>query len=161
MPDTAPDTPSDASWQQDHLGLLAERARQRFDARVLALMARNDALTLSLSHLAARGRLGASHIQITRHLPSQGCRLTALAEAAGISKQAMGKLVDLCAAWGLVERQPDARDARAIRIVFTHTGAQWLAAYQRAVAQAQAEFRQAVGAEVATVVQLGLEAYTS
>ena len=152
--------PPDLHWRQTHLGRLTELARQRFDARVLALMAANADLALALCHLAARGRLGASHIQITRHLPPQGCRLTALADAAGISKQAMGKLVDQCAAWGLVERQPDARDARAIRVVFTHTGAQWLAAYRQAVAQAQAEFRQAVGAEVATVVQLGLEAYT-
>ena len=94
-----------ALWRQTHLGLLAEQARQRFDTRVLALMARNDELTLSLSHLAARGRLSASHIQITRHLPQQGCRLTELAERAGSTKQAMGELVDQCAAWGLVERR--------------------------------------------------------
>ncbi len=151
----------DTLWRQNHLGLLAEQARQRFDSRVLALMARNDELTLSLSHLAARGRLGASHIQITRHLAQTGCRLTELAQRAGITKQAMGKLVDQCGAWGLVDRQVDARDARAVRIVFTPTGQQWLAAYQQAVLQAEAEFRQAVGAEVAMVVQLGLEAYVA
>ena len=148
-------------WRQNHLGLLAERAQHRFDSRVLALMARNDALTLSLSHLAARGKLGASHIQITRHLALQGCRLTELAERAGITKQAMGKFVDQCTAWGLVERHADPRDARAVQIAFTIIGQQWLAAYQQAVAQAEAEFRLAVGAEVATVVQLGLEAYVS
>jgi DNA-binding MarR family transcriptional regulator len=73
----------------------------------------------------------------------------------------MGKLVDQCAAWGLVQRQPDARDARALRVVFTASGRLWLEAYQSAVAQAEDEFRQAVGAEVATVVHLGLEAYAS
>lgn len=156
-----PPTSHVALWRQTHLGLLAEQARQRFDTRVLALMARNDELTLSLSHLAARGRLAASHIQITRHLPQHGCRLTELAERAGITKQAMGKLVDQCAAWGLVERQPDPRDARAVRVVFTAAGEQWLTAYQQAVKQADVEFRQAVGAEVATVVHLGLEAYVS
>ncbi len=156
-----PTPTADTLWRQHHLGQLAERARQRFDARVLALMARSDELTLSLSHLAARGKLSASHIQITRHLTQQGCRLTELAERADITKQAMGKLVDQCAAWGLVERQADPRDARAVQIAFTPTGQQWLAAYQQAVAQAEAEFRQAVGAEVATVVHLGLEAYVS
>jgi len=151
--------PADTHWRQTHLGRLTELARHRFDARVLAVMAHDDELTLSLSHLAARGKLGASHIQITCHLPPHGCRLTELARFAGVTKQAMGKLVDQCAAWGLVERLPDPRDARAIQVVFTPTGQQWLAAYRRAVEQAESEFRQAVGAEVATVVQLGLEAY--
>ena len=156
-----PANTSDDSWRQTHLGRLAERARQRFDSRVLTLMAHDDELTLSLSHLAARGTLSASHIQITRHLQQQGCRLTELAELAGITKQAMGKLVDQCAAWGLVERQADPRDARAVQIMFTTTGLQWLSAYRQAVEQAEAEFRQAVGPEVATVVQLGLEAYVA
>ncbi|MEP6971660.1 MAG: MarR family transcriptional regulator [Betaproteobacteria bacterium] len=154
--DTADDT-----WRHTHLGRLTELARQRFDTRVLRLMADNEELALVLSHLAARGRLGASHIQITRHLPAGGCRLTTLAEHAGITKQAMGKLVDQCAAWSLVERQADARDARAIQVVFTDAGRQWLRVYRQAVLQAESEFRSAVGAEVATVVHLGLEAYVA
>ena len=52
-----PANTSDDSWRQTHLGRLAERARQRFDSRVLTLMAHDDELTLSLSHLAARGTL--------------------------------------------------------------------------------------------------------
>ena len=35
----------------------------------------------------------------------------------------------------------------------------WLRAFERAVAQAEDEFRAAVGRDVATVVALGLEAY--
>ena len=76
-----------------------------------------------------------------------------------MTKQAMGDLVDQCAAWGLVARQADPRDARARRIVFTPTGLDWLAAFRAAVAQAEDEFRAAVGVEVATVVALGLEVY--
>ena len=53
----------------------------------------------------------------------------------------------------------DPADARAKRIVFTAAGLDWLAAFQQAVAQAEAEFRAAVGTDVATVVALGLEAY--
>jgi DNA-binding MarR family transcriptional regulator len=149
------------SWRQTHLGRLLEMAGQRFEARVLALMAHNDALSLALSHLAGRGPLAAAHSQITRHLPLAGCSLTELASRAGITKQAMGKLVDQCSAWDLVQRLPDPRDARALRVVFTASGQLWLAAYQQAVQQAEAEFRQAVGTDVATVVQLGLEVYAS
>ena len=152
---------SEDGWRQTHLGRLLALALHRFDARVLALMAHNDALALALSNLAARGNLSASHIQITRHLPQIGCSLTELAARAGITKQAMGKLVDQCAAWDLVGRTPDPRDARSTRIAFTPTGVQWLRAYWQAVQQAQAEFRVAVGADVATVVHLGLEAYAA
>jgi DNA-binding MarR family transcriptional regulator len=156
-----PTPPISETWRQTHLGRLLAMAGQRFDARVLALMAHNADLGLALSNLAARGALGASHIQMTRHLPLAGCSLTELASRAGITKQAMGKLVDQCAAWDLVQRQPDARDARALRVVFTASGRLWLEAYQSAVRQAEDEFRQAVGAEVATVVHLGLEVYAS
>ena len=114
---------------------------------------------LALSHLAARDKVGAAHVHLTRHLPLAGARLTELAQAAGMSKQAMGDLVDQCEAWGLVARTADPHDARARRIVFTPLGLDWLAAFRAAVAQAEDEFRTAVGAEVATVVALGLEIY--
>ena len=148
-------------WRETHLGRLMGAALRRFDARVLELMARNIEVPLALSNLAARAQVGAAHVHITRHLPLQGARLTELAAQAGMSKQAMGDLVDQCAAWGMVAREPDPLDARARRVVFTATGLAWLQAFQDAVAQAEDEFRQAVGPEVATVVALGLEAYAT
>ena len=42
---------------------------------------------------------------------------------------------------------------------FTETGLLWLQAFERAVTQAEAEFRMEVGEQVATVVKLGLEVY--
>ena len=149
----------DDRWRQIHLGRLLGRAMQRFDARVLQLMSSSEQAPLALSNLAARDQVGAAHIHITRHLPLEGARLTELAASAGMTKQSMGTLVDQCEAWGLVVRQPDDRDARARRIVFTPLGLDWLAAFRAAVTQAEAEFRAAVGNEVATVVALGLEAY--
>ena len=144
-----------------HVGHWMNLALQRFDARVLSLMARNDQVPLALSNLAARGSLSASHIHITRHLALEGSRLTELAQRAAVSKQAMGKLVEQCEAWGLVTRLNDPRDARAWRIVFTPVGLTWLQAFQHAVTQAEAELRAAVGVEVATVIALGLEAYAA
>jgi len=149
------------NWRQAHLGHWMNLALQRFDARVLDLMARNDNVPLALSNLAARGSLSASHVHITRHLALDGSRLTELAQRAKVSKQAMGKLVDQCAAWGLVTRTDDPQDARARRIVFTPVGLAWLQAFQQAVAQAEDELRAAVGNEVATVIALGLEAYAA
>jgi DNA-binding MarR family transcriptional regulator len=122
-------------------------------------MADNVEVPLALSNLAARSQVSAAHIHITRHLALEGSRLTELAERAGMSKQAMGDLVDQCEAWGLVTREVDAKDARARLVRFTPIGLAWLRAFKEAVAQAEAEFRAEVGPEVATVVMLGLEAY--
>ena len=151
---------ADASWRSAHLGHWLRLALERFDARVMECMAQHAGVPLGLSNLAARGQVSAAHIHITRHLPVAGARLTELAQAAGMSKQAMGTLVNQCEAWGMVRREGDAADARARRVLFTEAGLSWLAAYREAVAQAEAELRAAVGDEVATVVALGLEAYS-
>jgi DNA-binding MarR family transcriptional regulator len=134
-------------------------ALRRFDERVLTLMAHHVDVPLALSNLAARAQVSAAHVHITRHLPLTGARLSELARSAGMSKQAMGDLVQQCESWGLVMRVPDAHDGRARRIEFTDTGRAWVRAFQLAVGQAQREFEQEVGSEVAAVIWLGLEAY--
>lgn len=151
----------DDTWRLTHLGRLLGHAMRRFDERVLQLMAHDVEVPLALSNLAARSQVSAAHVHITRHLALDGSRLTELAASAGMSKQAMGDLVDQCEAWGLVARAADPRDARARLVRFTPTGLAWLQAFRGAVAQAEAEFRSEVGEQVATVVAIGLEAYAS
>jgi DNA-binding MarR family transcriptional regulator len=151
--------PAEDGWRQTHLGRLLGHAMRRFDARVLQLMAHDVEVPLALSNLAARDQVSAAHVHITRHLALQGDRLTDLARRAGMTKQAMATLVDQCEAWGLVTREADPLDARARRVCFTLTGLAWLQAFRNAVAQAEAEFRDEVGKDVATVVAIGLEAY--
>lgn len=151
---------TELSWRVTHLGRLLGHALRRFDERVLWLMSRDVLVPLALSNLAARDQVGAAHIHITRHLAIRGSRLTELAQSAGMSKQAMGDLVTQCEAWGLVTRQTDAYDKRAKKVMFTDDGLLWLGAFEQAVAQAENEFRAAVGHDVATVVALGLEAYS-
>jgi DNA-binding MarR family transcriptional regulator len=147
-------------WRVSHLGRLLGESVRRFDTRVLTLMAHDIDVPLALSNLAARGQVSAAHIHITRHVALGGSRLTDLAAAAGMSKQAMGDLVTQCEAWGIVQRLPDPADARARLVCFTQAGLQWLAAFEAAVAQAEAEFRQEVGDDVAQVVAFGLEGYS-
>lgn len=154
-------TSADTGWRQSHLGHWLALALQRFDARVLQLMAANDRVPLALGNLAARGQLTAAHMHLTRHLPLAGARLTTLAQRAGVSKQAMSKLVAQCQAWSLVQCGPDAQDGRARQVQFTALGLAWLQAFEEAVTQAEAELRAAVGTEVATVIALGLEAYAA
>ena len=149
----------DDRWRETHLGRLLGHAMRKFDERVLHLMAHDDGVPLALANLAARNQISAAHIHITRHLALEGSRLSALSLAAGMSKQAMGDLVDQCEAWGLVKRTPDALDARAKKVVFTPDGLAWLDAFKAAVAQAEIEFKESVGEDVATVVALGVEAF--
>lgn len=159
MPDIFPPAPIQDGWRQTHLGRLLGHAMRRFDARVLQLMARNIEVPLALSNLAARDQVSAAHVHITRHLALSGDRLTDLAQRAGMTKQAMADLVQQAEAWGLVTREADPLDARARRVCFTPVGLAWLQAFRDAVAQAEAEFREEVGRDVATVVAIGLEAY--
>jgi hypothetical protein len=149
----------DDGWRETHLGRLLGHAMRKFDERVLHLMAHDEGVPLALANLAVRNQISAAHIHITRHLALEGSRLTELSLAAGISKQAMGDLVDQCEAWGLVKRGSDPLDARAKKLVFTPDGLAWLQAFKVAVAQAEIEFKESVGQDVATVVALGLEAY--
>lgn len=158
VPDFTPNR--NDTWRQNHLGHWLRLGLERFDSRVLELMANHPGVPLGLSNLAERGQVGAAHIHITRHLAVEGSRLTDLAQRAGMTKQAMGTLVNQCEAWGMVTREDDPADARARRVQFTATGLAWLGAYREAVAQAEDELRQAVSPEVATVVALGLEAYS-
>jgi len=154
-------TLQDAAWRSTHIGHWLRLALARFDARVMECMAQHPGVPLGLSNLAARGQVSAAHIHITRHLPVEGARLTELARSAGMSKQAMGTLVNQCVAWGMVRREDHGLDARAKRVLFTEAGLAWLTAYQEAVAQAEAEMRAAIGEQVATVIALGLEAYSA
>lgn len=147
--------------REAHLGRLLGEATRRFDDRVRNLMAADLDVPLALANLAARGQVRAAHIHITRHLHRGGSRLVDLAQSAGMSKQAMAGLVDQCEAWGIVQRAPDPRDARARLVQFTPAGLAWLDAFERALQQAQAEFEASVGREVATVIRLGLEVYVS
>jgi DNA-binding MarR family transcriptional regulator len=157
---STPSAGAQDGWRESHLGRLLGESVRRFDARVLTLMAHDIDVPLALSNLAAHGQVSAAHIHITRHVGLQGSRLTDLAEAAGMSKQAMGDLVTQCEAWGIVQRQRDPADARARLVCFTEAGLQWLAAFEAAVTQAEAEFRQEVGDDVARVVAFGLEGYS-
>ena len=152
---------TDTHWRYNHLGHWLRLALERFDSRVMDLMARDTGVPLGLSNLVVRRQLGAAHIHITRHLALEGSRLTDLAVRAGMTKQAMGTLVNQCEAWGLVTREDDPLDARARKVRFTGVGLAWLSAYTEAVANAQEEMRAATSPEGSTVITLGLEAYCS
>ena len=63
-----------------------------------------------------------AHNAVVVNLPATGRRLTELAEAAGMTKQAMAQLVDDLVATGYLARRPDPDDRRAKLIVWADRG---------------------------------------
>jgi DNA-binding MarR family transcriptional regulator len=73
--------------------------------------------------LLSRGhQLQPSHSSVLVYLKLEGSRLTDLAERAGVSKQAMGKIIDELEEIGYVEKGDDPVDGRAKMIRFTSMG---------------------------------------
>src|SRR5215471_6394163 len=67
-------------------------------------------------------RVRPAHTALFPHLDFDGVRLTDLAARTGITKQAVGQLVDDLAEIGMIERIADPRDRRAKRIRFSRLG---------------------------------------
>lgn len=67
-------------------------------------------------------RVRAAHTALFPHLDFEGIRLTDLAARVGVTKQAVGQLVDDLVEAGMVERLDDPDDKRAKRIRFSRKG---------------------------------------
>ena len=139
---------SRSAWRHANIGRLLNNAVRRFEARVLDLMS-------ECGHAETR----IAHVSLTRNLDVDGTRLTELARRASMSKQAMGELVDQCAALGLVTRAIDPSDRRARIVAFTATGLAWLENFRAAVDVAEREMRSELGDESMNMMVKGLATY--
>jgi DNA-binding MarR family transcriptional regulator len=124
----------DDTWRHRNIGRVLNNAVNRFEHRVLELMAQ-----------AGHGEARFSHINLTRNLDVTGTRTTELARRAGMTKQAMGEIVQQCEELGLVTRRPDKTDGRAKIVVFTDIGLEWLDAFRNALTKADQEMRGEIG----------------
>jgi DNA-binding MarR family transcriptional regulator len=84
--------------------------------------------------------------RVAQRIGPEGSRLTELAEAAQVTKQTAGFLVDQLERAGYVERVPDPRDARAKLIRLAERGQQIVAVAAQAVARVEAEWAEHLGA---------------
>jgi len=135
-------------WRHDNVGRLLNNAVSRFESRVLELMSQSG-------HPQAR----ISHVSLTRNLDLRGTRVSELARRAGMTKQAMGELVKLCAALKIVVANIDPSDKRARIVQFTTEGRRWLEAFRQAVDQAEREMREEVGSMAMDVLRGALALY--
>jgi DNA-binding MarR family transcriptional regulator len=99
-----------------------------------------------------------AHASVIEHLPLEGARITGLAQRAGVTKQAMGQLVDELEELGFVERIPDASDNRAKIVRFTEMGLSFLNDAREIVAKIWWEYAELLGEARLTRVHVGLDA---
>lgn len=107
-----------------------------FEARHLELMAK-----------AGFSDVRRAHNAVFINVPAEGIRLTDLAHAAGVSKQAMGELVDELVERRYFVREPDPTDGRAKLIVWAERGLQSHEATMRAFATIENELTHLIGSQ--------------
>lgn len=140
--------PESDAWRHYNLGRVLNNALNRFENRVLEILAESG-------HKEMRY----SQINLTRNLDMAGTITAELARRAGMTKQAMGEIVEQCEQLGLIERVRDKRDARAKVVKFTDKGLVWLEAFRVAVSQAEQEMRDELGYLRTDAIASALQAY--
>lgn len=106
--------------RQENIGRLFQRAARAYS-------------DLALAKLTQRGHQGLTlfHTTLIAHLDLDGTQISALAERAGVTKQAMGQAANELEARQYIARIPDPKDKRAVLIQFTDLGFKFLEdAYQ-------------------------------
>jgi DNA-binding MarR family transcriptional regulator len=94
--------------------------------------------------------------QILSNLDTEGTRIGTLAQRAGVSRQAAGKLLVEIERCGYAERQADSRDARATLVRFTPRGRRMLATVIELVEAIEGEFARQLGQDAFEQVRAGL-----
>ena len=100
-----------ATFARRNIGVLLQLLSRDFERRARGTLQARGHTELLPSHQVVFASLGRS-----------GARLTALAQQAGMTKQAMGQIVDDLEQLGYVERIPDPADGRAKIVRFTVAG---------------------------------------
>lgn len=101
-----------------------EAAKQASWAQLLFKCARlMNERSIARMPAPARGpRIRAAHTALFPHIDLQGTRQTELARRLGVSKQAVGQLVDELVEAEVLERAPDPSDGRAKLVKFVQGG---------------------------------------
>lgn len=97
--------------------------------------------------LAARGfeDIGAAHLAVFQYPPPRGMRVTALAERAGMSRQAITYLIRELEGNGYLERCPDPSDGRASLVHLTARGEAAVQAIRASVRRLEREWERELG----------------
>jgi DNA-binding MarR family transcriptional regulator len=122
--------------QELPIGMIAQQLQRAFEAECFARLAAAGFTGLRMRHSVLLNALG-----------TDGRRITALAADLGMTKQAMGELVDDLESNGYLERSSDPSDRRARIIRFTDKGQRALAMAVEIIPQIEREYAELVGPE--------------
>lgn len=116
----------------------------------MLLLARKEFVTRVREKITAHARgddaiLPPSWSGLLPYIDIDGTRSTVLAQRAGVSKQAVGKIVRELEALGLLARLDDPDDGRAFLVVFTELGLQRLVDTHHAIDEVEAEYEAQLG----------------
>lgn len=129
-----PRTPDASDDEQLNLGLLLFIPYRALEGRVFAALAE-----------AGFDDFTPAQARVMQRIGPDGTRLTELAEAAQVTKQTAGFLVDQLERAGYVRRTPDPTDARARLVRIAERGAAAQPIADAAVAAVEAEWRAHLG----------------
>jgi DNA-binding MarR family transcriptional regulator len=135
-PPSAP--PGLAAEKAQNLGHLLFRTARLFNELAVARLNRRPGLEA----------LRPAHMQLLPHLDLGGTRPAELARRVGLSRQAVGQLIDDLDALGVLTRVPDPADKRGKLVVFTSQGAAGLREGLAHLAALEAELRAGAGDDV-------------
>lgn len=137
-----------------------EQAKAASVAQLLFKCARllNEQALARIEQPEGEPRIRPAHTSLFPHVDHEGTRLTTLAQRLGISKQAVGQLVDELEQMGALERVPDPSDGRAKLIRFPTKGEGSLLAGLAHLRELEAELGEAIGAQHMAALHEGLTA---
>ena len=125
-----------------------EAAKRASTLQLLFKCARltNELALATLPSEVGGGWSRAAHTALFPHIDLEGTRPSELARRVGVSKQAVGQLVDELAAFGVVERRPDPSDRRAVRVCFTERGLEMILRGLEHLQRVESDLTAAIGA---------------
>ncbi|MBL4683930.1 MAG: winged helix-turn-helix transcriptional regulator [Nannocystaceae bacterium] len=131
-----------------------EKAKRASTAQLLFKCARivNERAIAGVE-LPSGERPRTSHMALFPHIELEGgTRVTDLANKVGITKQAVGQLVDDLQRFGVVERVPDPDDRRAKRVCFTEAGRASMLQGLKHLREIERELGRAIGRKTMTAL---------
>lgn len=145
---------------QDGFEAQLDQLKQQSTAQLLMQAARrlNEHAIGRLREQSKQPGLRAAHTSLLPHIDLEGTRLTVVAERMGVSKQAVGQLVDEMEEVGVLERVADPTDRRAKLIRFTRSGRRWLLKGLAVLGEVESDLQAEMGERQMRALHRSLEA---
>ena len=121
---------------------LHKEFNQRNSVRIIRQLNRyiNAEINYYLS-IGGHSKLSARHLSVFENLDFEGTNIVNLAQRAGMTKQAMSKLVKEVVAEGYLKVKVDERDSRALIVCFTDKGVVFLKDMRETIQNVRRKFK--------------------